>query len=344
MEHPRPAAEDRFPVSVTGEAPPPGWGRLLADADRPSLLQDPAWSLALARHLPDRRPVWLLLGEAHRPLAGWCGLVRRRGPLETVELQYAGLSGAPLLARDLDPGDRAAVLAALATAWTRRVLASRRRVRSVVSLPPPWDAELAGPLRRAGFRRREEATAAFDLTPGLDRVEREQFRKNRRNERNRSLRRGATVAATTDPAVLEPFLAVYRRSARRWGVTPPPAGLLADLLAAGAGRVFLTVARHGDTFLGAHFLLQEGETAIAWLGATVDDHPDLFPATLLVWGDLQEAAARGCRILDLGGHGGQEGVARFKRMLGAAEVPRGLWVRERWPVNWLAAWRRRRGA
>ncbi len=326
---------------VEGPSPPRAWERLLADAEHPSLYADPVWATTLCRHLPRRRPLWLLVSEGERPLAGMIGIVRRRGPLEVVQGQHEGLSGAPLLVAGLPARRREEVVAACAVGWARLVGRGVRRVSASLSLPPPWDGALAGHLRAEGWRRETVPAAVFDLAPGLEAVEREQLRKNRRNERNRSLRRGCRLETTTDPAVAEPFLAVYALSARRWGITPPPLALLADLLAAAGGRVFCTVVRHGDEFLGGHLLLHEGETVTAWLGATLPGREELFPATLLVWGDLQEACARGARWLDLGGHGGQRGVANFKRLLGAQEVMRGLWRREWFPVRWSRAWRGR---
>ncbi|MBU1074037.1 hypothetical protein KKG45_12395, partial [bacterium] len=65
-----------------------------------------------------------------------------------------------------------------------------------------------------------------------------------------------------------------------------------------------------------------------WLAATVPARSkEFFPSTLLVWTDLEEACRRGAAWLDLGAHGGQAGVANFKKLVGAEELIRGCYTR-----------------
>ena len=97
------------------------------------------------------------------------------------------------------------------------------------------------------------------------------------------------------------------------------------LLLRGRGGAFLSWVRCEGRVIGGHFNLHAGATVTAWVGATLPEHNDKFPATLLIWTDIEEACRRGAARLDLGGSGGVAGVARFKELLGAQEETRASW-------------------
>lgn len=332
-------------VSATrGRTPPADWDTLLLASPASGFTHRPVWTRTLAEHLPGRSGVWLIARTAGRPVAGLALLETRRGPFRVVEGHFDGTCGAPLVTGDL-PDDlaRTAVAALVAElhAQTRRP----RYLTTALHLPEDWDRALQPQLEGLGFRRTAVPVAVMPLARGLAHVESNLLKKNRRNERNKALRRGCRLGVTDDPAVLEEFYPIYRSAAHRWGAAPVDRFLLADLLAGGGGEVFCTTVRFEGELLGAHYNFVDGDTVVAWLAASVRERSkELFPSTLLVWADLEEACRRGAVWLDLGAHGGQPGVANFKKLLGAEELTRGSYVRHTAGGRaWRALRRLRRG-
>ncbi|MBK9302722.1 MAG: GNAT family N-acetyltransferase [bacterium] len=308
-----------------GARPGPSWRRLRA-ACGGGLAGAGFWTAALCDHLPRRTGVWATVAEAGEAVGGLGWLETARGPLRTLEAHHAGVPCDLLLHPDLDPARRRDVLAALLGAWTAAARAPLALAATLHAEGPAAD-DVAASLAAAGFRRTAVPVAYFPLAQGLEHVEAHLLKKNRRNERNRSLRRGCATAVTSEPAVIDEFLPIYHAASRRWGARPLPAALLRGLLADGGGRVYCTTVRREGVLLGAHLCLEAGGTVTAWVGSTVEDPHDVFPATLLVWADLEEACRRGASRLDLGGHGGQQGVAQFKELLGALTLERAMWRR-----------------
>jgi len=308
-----------------GERPEPAWERLHA-ACGGGVAGVGAWTAALCAHLPRRAGVWATVAEGGEAVGGLGWLESARGPFRTLEAHHAGVPCDLLLHPGLDPVRRREVLAILLGAWTAAARAPRTLAATLHAEGPVAD-DVAAPLAAAGFRRTVVPVAYFPLTQGLAHVEAHLLKKNRRNERNRSLRRGCATAVTSDPAIVDEFLPIYHAASRRWGASPLPSALLSGLLAGGGGRVYCTTVRREGVLLGAHLCLEAGGTVTAWVGSTVEDAHDVFPATLLVWADLEEACRRGAQRLDLGGHGGQQGVAQFKELLGALTLERAMWRR-----------------
>jgi CelD/BcsL family acetyltransferase involved in cellulose biosynthesis len=308
-----------------GERPDPQWQRLHALCDG-GFTGTGAWTANLCAHLPHRTGAWAAVVDAGETVGGLAWIENVRGPFRTLEAHHAGLSCDLLLHPRLDPDRRRAVLASLLGAWTDAARAPRTLAATLHVAGPAAD-DVAVPLAAAGFRRTAVPVAYFPLTQGLEHVESHLLKKNRRNERNRSLRRGCMTGVTSDPAVIDEFLPIYGAATRRWGTRPIPSGLLRGLLADGDGRVYCTTVRRDGALLGAHLCLQAAGTVIVWVGATAEGLDDVSPATLLIWADLEEACRRGAACLDLGGHGGQRGVAQFKELLGALTLERAMWRR-----------------
>ncbi len=318
---------------VRGARPGPHWRRLHARCGGGFAGAD-VWTATLCASLPRRTGAWATATAAGEAVGGLAWLETARGPFRTLEAHHAGLPCDLLLDPALDPARRRAALAALLDAWTAAAR-SPLTLAATLHAEGPADDEVAAPLSASGFRRTAVPVAYFPLAEGLDHVEAHLLKKNRRNERNRSLRRGCATQVTSDPAVIDEFLPIYAAAIRRWGSRPIPSDLLRGLLAGGGGDVYCTTVRRDGTLLGAHLCLQAGGTVTAWVGATVDSSgdssgdstDDVFPATMLVWADLVEACRRGATRLDLGGHGGQRGVAQFKELLGALTLERAMWRR-----------------
>lgn len=331
-------------ILATGPRPPAAWGDLLRTAAEVSFYHEEPWAAAVTGHIPGCEGGWLLARQDGRPVAGLALVRTRRGPLHRWLGHYAGVPSPPLLAADLGPAGREAALLSLVQGCTD--LAGRARCLGLaLHLPPAWDAALARSLAARGFRRQDDPAAVLPLAGGLRHVEMHVFKKNRRNERNRAFKAGVRAEVHADDRHLAAFHAIYRDACRRWGSPPVPEAFCSDLLRDAAGKAFLVTAHRDDEVLGGHLCLRDGDQVTAWLGATAPARNDLFPATVLVWTDLQEACRRGAVRLDLGGHGGQAGVRNFKRLLGADTLRRGRWERTPPAARLLrsAAGLRRRG-
>ena len=306
-------------------AAPAGWDDLVRGARAASFFHRGLWTECVARHVPGARPVWLVATAGGRVVGGLAAIERRRGPFRRLESHFEGTAGGPVVAADLSPARQDEAAAALLGAFGRLGRRPLTAAANVV-LGPQEDARWGAAAARAGLRRQAVPAAVVPLDGGLQAVEYGVFPMNRRNERNRALRRGLTAGVTCDDTdLLAQVYDVYLAVARRWVSAPAPLPLLRELLLRGEGAAFLCWVRWEGRVVGGHFNLHAGESVTAWVGATMPEHADKFPATLVVWTEIEEACRRGAARLDLGGSGGQAGVARFKKLMGAREEIRGLW-------------------
>lgn len=311
---------------------PAGWDKLVAADGTDDYPHTAHWNEAAAAAMPGAAAAWLTLRDGDRLVAGLVAIERGAGrwPLARRRLDSSceGTSCGPLVAADL-PGPRQEDLVrALLTAYVQLRPGPLGAV--TLALGPErerrWGPLLAG---APGWRRHDSPTAVIDLEGGADVVSAQRLSMVKRNERNRGLRRGATVEATTDPAALAAYYPIYVAAAAQWGVAPTPLPFLQALLADPAGRVFFTCARVDGRVVGGHLNLHLKDRVFAWNGVT---DPSVarthFPATLCFWGDIVEACRRGARWLDVGASGGIASLDGFKRYFGAESCARGYYVCE----------------
>ncbi len=322
---------DGFPALTTrilrALETPPEWRTLLASSADVGFTHTPLWTETLCRRLPGRQGLWVMIEAEGRALGGLALLETSRGPLRVVEGHYDGTCGAPLLAGGLGADLTSRVVARLLDELST-LGRSPTVLTTALHLPPAWDGLLREDLLAKGFNRRDVQVAVIPLDQGLEYVESHVLKKNRRNERNKALRRGAVTGVTSDPAIIDEFYPIYLAATRRWGSTAVDRDLLTDLISGGDGSVFCVTVHYEGALLGAHFNIVDGDMITAWLAATdTARNKEFFPATLLVWADLEEACRRGAGWFDLGAHGGQVGVANFKRLIGAHEIIRGSYIR-----------------
>ncbi len=316
---------------------PEGWTDLVAADAGADAWHCPLWLTTVARHRPGARPLWLTAHEDGRLVGGLAALVTG-GALGRIDSGPDGTAGGPLVRDDL-PADQAGAVA-------RRLLDGLVGARGGllrgcgVALNTVHEQRWADLLLADGrFRRTDTPAAVIDLVDGAD-AARARFNKAKRNELSRGLRRGCEPGVTTDPDDIAAWHALHVQAAAHWGVAPVAAAMVRDLVTAppaddGTGA-FLVCVRAEGRIAGGHLVLHRGRWATAWLGVT---DPALarthFPATVAVWGDLQEAERRGARRLDLGASGGIGSLEGFKRYLGATELPRGWYQAETLPRRLL---------
>jgi hypothetical protein len=314
------------------------------------------WIDALCDHLPGVEAVWLSL-RLDGNLVGGLNAVGRTSTrkvlglplgLRRLESSLDGMSGGPVVARDLDIAEQDQVFGKLVD-----VLAAQRRglLGSCAMVLNPVQEERFGRAMsiRPGWARRDASTAVVSLAGGIDQVEKNRLVRTKRKERNRGLRHGAEVFVTDDAALLGEYYGIYDRAARHWGIDPVPPHLLQALLRDGEGRVFFTCVRLEGKVIGGHLNLHYGDKVMAWNGVTDPRYARThFPSTLCFWGDMVEACRRGASWLDLGGSGGVASLAGYKKYFGAELQMRGLYVRDSFAAGLLRngreIWRSRRGA
>jgi CelD/BcsL family acetyltransferase involved in cellulose biosynthesis len=321
--------------------PPPDWDDLLERIAAAEFFHTILWTQAVCRHVPGCRPLWLSARLDGRLVGGLAAVQRRHRWGQRLHSHHEGTSGGPLVADELPPAGQEEVFAALLARYAGLV---RPPVLAATCVLPASAAERFGPLASGwGWRTTPLRAAWLPLEGGLEHTERYVFKKNRRNERNRALKRGCQAGVTRDPEILAAYYPIYLAAVRRWGAAATPRELLADLLADPADRAFLSYVRHAGEIIGGHVCFHRGGRVTAWNGATLPEHNDKFPATLLIWTDIVEACRRGAVVLDLGGSGGIATLESFKRLLGAREETRLHCLRAPAPLRWLAGWRRRHG-
>lgn len=313
-------------------AAPPGWDELVAADGSSDYPHTAHWTECAARTLPGAGAVWLTVHRGDRLVAGLSAVTRTAGAgparRQRLDSSLEGTSGGPLVAADLPPAEQPALAATLLRAY--RGLRPGPLGAVTLALGPGREARF-GPLPAGpgGWTRHDSPTAVVELQGGLEVVERERFSLNKRNERNRGLRRGATVVCSRDAADLAAYYPLYLAATALWGVEPVPLAFLQALLADPRDRVFFTCVRVDGRVVGGHLNLHLGDRVFAWNGVTdpacARTH---FPATLCFWGDLEEACRRGARWLDIGASGGIASLESFKRAFGAESQLRGYYVDE----------------
>jgi hypothetical protein len=334
---------------------PGGWTDLLARDPAAEYTHCQHWTETVCDHLPGSGAVWLTV---HRSgdLVGGLNAVGRPSPRKILgrpmggrrqDSSFEGTSGGPVIAGDLEEQEQDKIFGLLVDA-----LGTCRSgfLGSCAMVLNPAHEERFGRLMgsRSGWVRHDAPTAIVSLSGGIDQVEKKRLVMNKRNERNRGLRRGAEVFATDDPALLKEYFGIYDQAARHWGIDPVPHSLLQSLLGDDKQCVFFTCVRLDGKVIGGHLNLHFGQKVLAWNGVTDPQYARThFPATLCFWGDMVEACRRGAAWLDLGGSGRVGTLAGFKKYFGAELQMRGLYVRDSSLTGLLRKgrdlWRGRRG-
>ncbi len=346
--------DSSFSLEISDQAPD-DWADLLSRDPAAEYTHTSYWTDAVRRHLPDADAVWLTLRQAGE-LVGGLNAIRRSVcrrvlglPLGFTRLDssFEGTSGGPVVAADLAASVQERIFGDLVAG-----LAGQRRglLGACALVLSPVQEERFGPVieRLGGWNRQEVSTALVSLDGGIDRVEQDRLVMNKRNERNRGLRRGAEVFATDDPALLGQYYRIYESAAGHWGIEPVPLELLQAVLRDKDDRAFFVCVRLAGQVIGGHLNLHYGDKVLAWNGVTDPQYARThFPATLCFWGDMVEACRRQARWLDLGGSGSVGSLAGFKKYFGAELRVRGLYTRDTWGSGLVKkgrdTWRNRRG-
>ena len=165
--------------------------------------------------------------------------------------------------------------------------------------------------------KHDGVTHVIDLDGGFDTVWEQRFASDRRKRVRRARRLGVTVEQSTAPSDLLDHYRIYADRVKSFGTqVPHPLELFQELLARGAEKVRLFVARHEGMVVGGHFNFYHGSDVIAWYGMTSERGDSLQAGTLLYSEAIRDACDGGHRSYNLGGSLGRRSLIEYKESLG----------------------------
>ncbi len=316
-------------TTETADAPPPGWDDLWARTPDAEFTQTSLWAELAARHFPAAFARWHTVRTDGDLLGGVVLLGRARRGLVRLEGQVEGTIGGPLVRGDLEPARRDAVLGRLLDSITD-ALGGRTGLVALTSAGHDRDRVAAVASPRT-WRRDDFESAIVGCRGGLDHVGGELWTNNRRNERNRGLKRGATLHSGADVQALIEWYPLYEAKAAQWSQAPVPRSFLAALLEASPGATCFDHVRLDGAVVAGHVGFVSRGRLVAWQGAV---RPDLvrthFPTTLLYWRNVMTACEHGLEAVDFGGCVGRDSLWDFKRRCGAVAEPRTQLLARSW--------------
>ncbi len=296
------------------------WDELLASDDHSMLFHRPAWLTRFARHYQRKQARWLeLRGPDGQLLAGIPFVVTRRLGLRAIASGVAGTYGGPVCREGALEAGRQILRHYLRVGGKRCIL---REMMWGLETPPLGAEDEFVPIE----------TAILDLSEGAEGFWSKSLTHNRRNECNRSAKRGLVIRETRDIEVMRAFYPLYEQRCREWGRAPHPLNFLTEVLEEEESSLLIAGEYEGRV-VGLHICFVLGTEFFAWLG-TSERLREVFPATMMVKAGVEAAVARGCKRVNLGSSLGLRGVSDFKKLVGAESS-------RRWLLHQEAGWLRR---
>jgi Acetyltransferase (GNAT) domain len=321
-------------VVERGNGPPADWDDLLKADPAADYFHTSHWTGCVGKYYPNMEAFWLTARLQGRLVGGLAG-VKKSKPVTRWESSLEGTSGGPLIDIHLAGDLRTRIFQELIRAYLD--LRGTGLCTTCLSLNHYQEIEFGERLSGsdAGWQHHDIPAAVIPLDEGLDFVEMKLLKKSKRNERNRALRRGARVVISQDTNLLAAYYPIYEQASNKWNIAPTPLpflqAILSDTNVVGSEnkRAFFTCVMLDDIVIGGHLNLQYGNRVIAWNGVTDPRYArTYFPATLAIWGDIEESCRRGASVLDLGGSGGVVSLEGFKKYFGAKNENKGHYVLE----------------
>lgn len=274
----------------------------------PTFFARPAWALALAEVYEELEPVLLRIrARGSEPLL----VPLMEQPERTLRLRR--FSGFPL-------GGYTCFMHEDGSTATEREcdLALRELARFAHSATlVPWP--LAPAPAAAG---REHLTAVVDLSGGIENALAGVDGCFRRMA-GQAARRGVTCARSREPQAADEYYALLCESAKRWGIPEPVERrkLIEALLRHAGGDVEIWFAHAEGRAIAGGVVFYGSEEFFFWSAAMLAEFGRLRASNALNFALLHAAAERGMHWYNLGSSEGLPGVARFKKDLGARDVP-----------------------
>ncbi|HZZ00183.1 MAG TPA: GNAT family N-acetyltransferase [Candidatus Baltobacteraceae bacterium] len=286
------------------------WGEFDAKYAAPTFFARPAWASALAYAYPHLRPhpvrvdvggtrVLVPLMQTSGGRLAWRELVGM--PLGTYTCALRD-DGTPASAREFE-----AAVAAIARTCDGLTLV-------------PWPL---GPVP-AGFstRRTTHETAVIDVSHGAEEALSGVAGVSRRMA-GQAARRGVNCAPLRSALGITTYYGMLREAAERWGLMKPPfpQELLEGLVAYGGTDVEIWFAQCDNHPIAGGVIVYGSQELFFWSAAMRQTFAHLRPSNALNVTLIEAAAERKLHWYNLGASEGLPGVERFKRGLGAKNVP-----------------------
>lgn len=287
------------------------WRKFDAAHRAPTFFARPAWALALCEVYPNAAPTLLRIRARGNPPVLLPVLTLRGGALGLRQVSGFPLGGYTLFMReDATPAS---------AREAQDALTELRRYTHSASLVPwplgPSLEEASGPAHE---------TAVVDLSNGLDAALQNVDGCYRRMA-GQAARRGVVCERASGLEAVDTYYDLLCESAKRWGIPEPTQRrtLIEALVRHGGDDVEIWFARAEGRPIAGGVVFYGSTEFFFWSAAMLAEFGRLRPSNALNFALLQAAADRGMQWYNLGSSEGLPGVARFKRDLGARDVPYG---------------------
>jgi CelD/BcsL family acetyltransferase involved in cellulose biosynthesis len=285
------------------------WLAFDAEHPAPTFFARPAWALALADVYPNAAPSLLRIRSRRGPAILLPVMEVRGGPLRLRRLNAFPLGGYTCFMHE--DGTLATI-----DEVERSLDELARFAHSATVVPWPLGPV---PANRNGIAHE---TAVVDLSNGIDAALANVDGTYRRMA-GQAARRGVTCETASGHDAVETYYALLRESANRWGIPEPTERrpLIEALVKYGGSDVEIWFARVDGSAIAGGVVFYGASEFFFWSAAMLTEFGRLRPSNALNYALLHAAARRGMQWYNLGSSEGLPGVARFKRDLGARDVP-----------------------
>lgn len=277
-----------MPVHVIDPIADPRWTELVSRHPRASVFHTPEWITAL-RNSYGYAARALTTTQPGKPLTNGLVFCHVRSWLtgkRVVSLPFS--DHCEILA------DTAAEAAELLDGLSQEVRSAQAAYLELRPIDAP--AAVTESLTGAGqffFHR-------VDLTPAIDQL-RASFHKNCVQRRIRHAERSGLVCERgNSETLLQTFFQLLVQTRRRHHAPPQPRSWFRNLVTAFGSRLTIHTASYQGTAVAALMTLEHRDTVTYKYGASDARHHNLAAMPLLFWRVIQDARARGFRLLDLG--------------------------------------------
>lgn len=275
----------------------------------PTFFAKPAWAMAIAELYPWYAPVLLRIeSRGNAPIV--LPIMEHSGP----RFRASSFVGFPLggytCFRHEDGSAASQSEATAALAQLERFAHSSTIV--------PWPL---APAPSMGTQT-PHLTAVVDLSEGLE-AALSRVDGTFRRMAGQAARRGVVCAPASGSEAVDVYYSLLCESAKRWGISEPVErrNLIEALVRYGGNDVEIWFAQAEGIAIAGGVVFYGAEEFFFWSAAMLAEFGRLRPSNALNFALLHAAAQRNMRWYNLGSSEGLPGVARFKKDLGASDVP-----------------------